>query len=70
MISPNSGALKFSSAPDYEAPLDNGANNEYNVSVFATDYSGNVSNAFAVTITVVNVDETPLMIVEIISLKY
>ena len=43
--------------------LDNGANNEYNVSVFATDYFGNVSNAFAVTITVVNVDETPLMIV-------
>ena len=63
MISPNSGALKFSSAPDYEAPLDNGANNEYNVSVIATDQFGNVSNPFPVTVTVVDLDETPLMIV-------
>ena len=53
----NTGELTFSSAPDYEAPLDDGANNEYNLTVTATDSSGNTSD-LAVTVTVNDIDDT------------
>ena len=57
LVSYNSGELTFISAPDYEAPGDDGDNNVYNVSLIATDSAGNVSDAFAVTVTVTDVDE-------------
>ena len=59
----NAGELTFSSPPDFENPQNAGVNNnEYNVSLIATDSAGNVSDAFAVTVTVTDVDETPLII--------
>ena len=58
LVSYNSGELIFISAPDYEEPGDDGANNQYNVSLIATDSAGNVSNAFPVTVNVTDVDET------------
>ena len=58
LVSHNSGELTFSSPPDFENPLNAGDNNnEYNVSLIATDSAGNVSNAFPVTVTVTDVDE-------------
>ena len=42
--------------PDYEAPADSGRNNVYNVTVEATDSSGNTS-ARVVTVTVDNIEE-------------
>ena len=57
MVSYNSGVLTFISPPDYETPGDDGANNQYNVSLIATDSAGNVSDAFPVTVTVTDVDE-------------
>ena len=58
LVSYNSGELTFNPAPDYEVPGDDGANNEYNVSLIATDSAGNVSDAFAVTVTVTDFDDT------------
>ena len=53
----NIGALSFNSAPDYESPGDSGTDNIYNVTVNATDSSGNTSD-FSVTITVADVDDS------------
>ena len=52
----DAGALTFKTAPDYEAPADSGRNNVYNVTVEATDSSGNTS-ARVVTVTVDNIEE-------------
>ena len=52
----DAGALTFVTPPDYEAPADSGRNNVYNVTVEATDSSGNTS-ARAVTVTVDNIEE-------------
>ena len=55
------GALTFKEAPNYEMPADAGANNEYNVTVVATDDATGVGNKMtatrAVTIMVTNVEE-------------
>jgi len=53
------GALTFISAPNYEAPLDAGADNIYNVTVVASD--GSISTTRAVAITVSNVNEAPVI---------
>ena len=53
----NIGELSFNSAPDYESPGDSGTDNIYNVTVNATDSSGNTSD-FSVTITVADVDDS------------
>ena len=54
------GVLKFSPAPDYESPTDEGGNNVYNVTVKATDDgSPNKSSTRSVTVTVTDVDEPP-----------
>ena len=55
--------LSFNSAPDYETPGDQGTNNEYDVTVTATDSSGNISNSLSVTITVIDIDEVQPIIV-------
>lgn len=57
----SSGALTFSSAPDFENPTDTGTNNTYQVQVRATDGSGNTSDQ-TITVTVNDVDDTPPVI--------
>ena len=52
------GAVTFKTAPDFEIPRDNGANNIYDITVTASD--GSLSSAArAVAITVTNVNDAP-----------
>jgi VCBS repeat-containing protein len=53
------GALSFVAAPNYETPNDSGANRVYNINVAASD--GTASKAQSLTITVTNVEETPVI---------
>ena len=53
-INASTGAVRFNTAPDYEAPTDAGANNVYDITVSASD-GVNTSAAQAVAITVTNV---------------
>ncbi len=55
-IDSTSGALSFTSAPDFEAPTDTGANNVYEVSVQVSDGNGGTDTK-AITVTVTNVNE-------------
>lgn len=51
-INPDTGVLSFLAAPDFELPLDAGANNVYNVDVQVSDGNGGVdTQSLAVTIT-------------------
>ncbi|MEY4641746.1 MAG: hypothetical protein RLZZ227_1740, partial [Pseudomonadota bacterium] len=52
-----SGALIFSTAPDFEAPTDQGRNNIYDLIITATDLSGNATRQ-TVSVTVTDVDDT------------
>ena len=52
----SSGALRFTSVPDFEAPADSNTDNVYRVTVVASDGTNQVS--CGVTVRVVNVDET------------
>jgi parallel beta-helix repeat protein len=52
------GALRFVSAPDFEAPADDGANNVYEVTVRVSDGTGGTDTQ-AVRVTVSNVNEAP-----------
>ena len=56
-INPNSGALSFVQAPDFEAPADAGGNNVYDVVVRVSDKVSSDTQALAVTVT--DVDDTP-----------
>ena len=53
----SSGALTFSSSPDYENPSDSNTDNVYNVTVNASE--GSNTATLDVTVTVTNVDEVP-----------
>ena len=55
-INSSTGALSFNNAPDYENPTDIDTNNNYVVTVLATDSAGNTSNQ-TITITVNDIDE-------------
>lgn len=55
------GDLTFNSAPDFEAPADQGGDNVYNVTVRAT--MGSLEDTQRVTITVENVDEDGSIVV-------
>ena len=55
-INSSTGALSFSSPPDYETPGDIGSGNDYVVTVRATDSAGNTSDQ-TVTITIANSQE-------------
>ncbi len=59
-INAASGALSFISALDFEAPVDAGANNVYDVVVQASDGTFTDTQAIAVSITPVN-DNTPVI---------
>ncbi|MGL5838242.1 MAG: cadherin domain-containing protein [Sphingorhabdus sp.] len=56
-INSTSGALSFIAAPDFEASVDAGSNNIYDVTVRASD--GSLSATQALSITVNNVNEAP-----------
>ena len=51
------GVLSFKTAPNFEAPTDNGANNVYNLTIRATDTAGNTTDQ-AIAITVTDIIET------------
>ena len=51
------GVLSFKTAPNFEAPTDNGANNVYNLTIRATDTAGNTADQ-SIAITVTDVIET------------
>ena len=57
-IDRNTGELTFRSAPDYESPADSDRDNEYLVTVVATD-QGNLQGTLPVTVTVDDVNEAP-----------
>ncbi len=57
-IDGDTGELTFLEPPDYEAPGDSGRDNQYNLTVVATD-SGRQSASLDVTVTVTAVDEGP-----------
>ena len=57
VISHESGELTFRNVPDYEGPADSNRNNEYLVSVRASD--GRYYGYFNVTVTVEDVNEPP-----------
>ncbi|MFC7335057.1 DUF4347 domain-containing protein, partial [Rhodocista pekingensis] len=59
-INSSTGALTFKSAPDFEAPGDNGANNTYEVIVKASDGNGGADSQ-TVNVTVTNVNEAPTL---------
>ena len=53
------GVLSFSATPDYENPADADTDNVYSVTVRATD--GTNTGSLAVTVTVTDVNETPVV---------
>ena len=53
-LNTSSGELSFISAPDYEAPLDQGANNTYQLDITASDGEHEASQSLSITITDVN----------------
>ncbi|MBO1052823.1 MAG: hypothetical protein HEQ25_12725 [Dolichospermum sp. DET73] len=53
----NNGVVTFKTAPNFEIPSDNGANNVYDINVIASD--GTLNTTKAVAITVGNINETP-----------
>ena len=50
-------SLSFKQAPDFENPIDTDANNEYLVTITASD--GDLQDTQAITVTVTNVEEDP-----------
>lgn len=56
-INAQTGALSFVAAPNFETPIDNGANNVYNITVGASD--GSIKTTQSLAITVTNVNEAP-----------
>ena len=54
-IDPRTGVLSFVMAPNFEAPVDTGADDVYNFTVRASD--GSLNTTQAVTVTVTNVNE-------------
>ena len=56
-INSSTGAVTFKTAPNFEAPTDNGADNAYDINVIASD--GSFSDTKAVVITVTNVNQAP-----------
>ena len=59
-IDSNTGELTLKNVPDHESPADSGGNNEYELTVVATD-QGNLRGMLAVTVTVTNVNEPPVV---------
>jgi len=61
-IDPSTGALAFQAAPDFEAPADADTDNDHEVEVTATDDgTGALTGSQLVTVTVVNVNDAPVV---------
>ncbi len=58
-INASTGVLAFANAPNFEAPADTGANNVYDVKVQVSD--GSLTDVQAITVTVTNVNEAPVI---------
>ena len=56
-IDPTTGILTFLNPPDFENPMDDDQDNNYDVEIHASDDAQNSSDAFVVTITVTDVQE-------------
>ena len=56
-LDPNNGELSFNSIPDYENPLDQDANNVYELSISATDPLGKQAQQ-ALSVSVINANDT------------
>ena len=54
----DTGAMTFISPPDFESPVDDGSDNEYELTVIVTDEDGN-ADELSFTITVTDVNEGP-----------
>jgi hypothetical protein len=52
----NNGAVTFKTAPNFEVPTDNGANNVYDINVIASDGALTATQAVVITVTNVNDD--------------
>ena len=59
-IGRETGVLTFREPPDHDDPADDGQNNEYQVTVVATDHTGRAAN-LPVTVTVTEVNEGPVI---------
>ena len=59
-IGRETGVLTFREPPDHDDPADDGQNNEYQVTVVATDQTGRAAN-LPVTVTVTEVNEGPVI---------
>ena len=55
-INASTGALAFTAAPDFETPLDSGADNTYMVIVQVSD--GSLTDTQTITVTVTDVNDT------------
>ncbi|MEM7057623.1 MAG: tail fiber protein [Pseudomonadota bacterium] len=60
-IDATTGELSFINAPNFEAPLDAGTDNDYNVQVSVTD-AGGLSDTQDITVTVTDVTQTGLVV--------
>ncbi|MFL6674307.1 MAG: cadherin domain-containing protein [Massilia sp.] len=58
-INATTGVLSFVAAPDFEKPLDAGADNVYNLTLQVSD--GSLASTQAIAVTVTNVDEAPVI---------
>ena len=56
-INPSSGAISFTTIPDYENPTDTDANNVYSLTLEVSDSTHTTSQALSITVT--NIDEPP-----------
>jgi hypothetical protein len=57
-INPGIGTLTFTSAPDYEIPVDADQNNTYSITITVTD-GGTLADSQDIIVTVNNVNDTP-----------
>ena len=57
-INTDTGVLEFDASPDFEAPLDSGTNNVYDLEVTVSDGDG-TTDSQALTVTVTNVEDPP-----------
>ena len=56
-IDSSSGAVRFVSSPDFEAPTDAGSNNVYDLVITATEVGNTVTATRSVAVTVTNISE-------------
>ena len=64
-IDPSTGALTFKAAPDFETPSDQGGDNDYKVIITVND--GTNSAMQTITVTVTDVNEPPVIVVQTFS---